>query len=98
MTIAQDFTVSPACLSRHALLPVSGAPGPACTGPETNQASHRRRDAVAADRDGGRFERAVLLLVGSGDEDFGAGLEFALVGRHVGHDGRVWHDHDLLLS
>jgi hypothetical protein len=25
---------------------------------------HRWRDAVAADRDGGRFERAVLLLVG----------------------------------
>jgi hypothetical protein len=35
---------------------------------------HRRRDAVAADRDGGRFERAVLLLVGGGDEDFDAGL------------------------
>src|SRR5262249_14797345 len=61
------------------------------------QASHRRRDADAADRDGGRFERAVLSLVGGGDEDFGAGLEFALVRRHIGHDGCVRYDYDLLL-
>jgi hypothetical protein len=38
------------------------------------QTSHRRGDAVAADRDGGRFERAILFLVGGGDEVFGAGL------------------------
>jgi hypothetical protein len=37
---------------------------------ETIQASHRGRDSVAADRDGGRFERAILLLVGGGNEDF----------------------------
>jgi hypothetical protein len=53
------------------------------------QALHRRCDALAADRDGGRFKRAVLLLVGGGDEDLGARLEFALVARHVGHNGRV---------
>ncbi len=40
--------------------------------------SHRRREAVAADRDGGGFERAVLLLVGAGDENLGAGLELVL--------------------
>jgi hypothetical protein len=38
------------------------------------------------------------FFIGGGDEDFGAGLEFPLVSRHVGHDGRVRRNHDLLLS
>src|SRR5947207_2029534 len=65
--------------------------------PETSDVSHRRSNAVAADGDGRRFERPVLLLIG-GSENFGARPEFALVGRHKGHDGRVLRDHDLLLS
>src|SRR5262249_20601681 len=57
---------------------------------------HGRRDAVAADRDGGGFERAVVLLVGGSDEDLRARLEFALVTGDVGHDHRLRRDHDLL--
>src|SRR6516164_7899334 len=60
--------------------------------------SHGRRDAVAADRDGGGFERAVILLVGGSDEDLRAGLELALVTGDVGHDHRLRRDHDLLFS
>src|SRR6266436_730070 len=60
--------------------------------------SHGRRDAVAADRDGGGFERAVILLVGGSDEDLRAGLELALVTGDVGHDHRLRHDDDLLFS
>src|SRR6266446_29173 len=60
--------------------------------------SHGRRDAIAADRDGGGFERAVVLLVGGGDEDLRAGLELALVTGDVGHDHRLRHDDDLLFS
>src|SRR5262245_61295078 len=60
--------------------------------------SHGRRDAVAADRNRGRLERAVVLLVGGSDEDLRAGLEFALVTGDVGHDHRLWHDDDLLFS
>src|SRR5215831_10316087 len=60
--------------------------------------SHGRRDAVAADRDGGGFQRAVVLLVGGSDEDLRAGLEFALVPGDVSHDHRLRHDHDLLFS
>src|SRR5262245_48047012 len=59
---------------------------------------HGRRDAVAADRNRGRLERAVVLLVGGGDEDLRAGLEFALVTGDVSHDHRLRHDHDLLFS
>src|SRR6516164_6947980 len=59
-------------------------------------ALHGRRDAVAADCDGGGFERAVVLLVGGSDEDLRAGLELALVTGDVGHDHRLRHDHDLL--
>src|SRR5262249_36392847 len=58
--------------------------------------SHGRRNAVAADRDGGGFERAVVLLVGGSDEDLRAGLELALVTGDVGHDHRLRHDDDLL--
>src|SRR5262249_56970344 len=50
--------------------------------------SHGRRDAVAADRDGGSFERAVVLLVGGGDEYLRAGPELALVTGDVGHAHR----------
>src|SRR6516164_11139806 len=60
--------------------------------------SHRRRDAVAADRDGGGFERAVVLLVGGSDEDLRAGLELVLVTGDVGHDHRLRRDDDLLFS
>src|SRR5215510_8891195 len=60
--------------------------------------SHGRRDAVAADRNRGRLERAVVLLVGGGDEDLRAGLEFALVTGDVSHDHSLRHDHDLLFS
>src|SRR5215472_4330703 len=59
---------------------------------------HGRRDAVAANRDGGGFERAVVLLVGGGDEDLRAGLELALVTGDVGHDHRLRRDDDLLFS
>src|SRR5712691_9862501 len=52
----------------------------------TRLRSHRRRDAVAADRDGGGFQRAVVLLLGSGDEDLGARLELVLGPGNVGHD------------
>src|SRR5262252_2321341 len=58
--------------------------------------SHGRRNAVAADRDGGGFERAVVLLVGGSDEDLRAGLELALVTGDVGHDHRLRHNDDLL--
>src|SRR6516162_4879622 len=60
--------------------------------------SHGRRDAVAADRDGGGFERAVVLLVGGSDEDLRAGLDLVLVTGDVGHDHRLRRDDDLLFS
>src|SRR5262249_31753598 len=60
--------------------------------------SHGRRDAVAADRNGGGFEGAVVLLVGGSDEDLRAGLELALVTGDVGHDHRLRRDDDLLFS
>src|SRR2546421_373626 len=59
-------------------------------------ASHRRGDAVAADRDGGGFERAVVLLLGSGDEDLGARLELVLAAGDVGDDHGLGRDDDLL--
>src|SRR5262249_53597564 len=68
-------------------------------GPETLCVmSHRRRDAVAAHIDGGRFERAVLLLVGGADEDLGAWFELALVAGNERHDHRLGHDDDLLVA
>src|SRR6516225_7973952 len=66
--------------------------------PRGSPHSHGRRDAVAADRDGGSFERAVVLLVGGSDEDLRAGLELALVTGDVGHDHRVRREDDLLFS
>src|SRR5262245_24378520 len=60
--------------------------------------SHGRRNAVAADRDGGGFERAVILLVGGSDEDLRAGLELGLVTGDVGHNHRLRRDDDLLFS
>src|SRR4029078_9455048 len=60
--------------------------------------SHRRRDAIPADRDRGGIERAVVLLVCGADEDLGSRLELALVAGNVGDYHRLGYDHDLLLS
>src|SRR5262249_54926010 len=57
-------------------------------------ASHRRGEAVTADRDRGGFEGAVVLLGGAGDEDLGARLELVLAAGDVGHDHGVGRDHD----
>src|SRR5262249_40520688 len=59
-------------------------------------ASHRRGEAVAADRDGGGFEGAVVLLGGAGDEDLGSGLELVLIAGDIGDDHRLGRDDDLL--
>src|SRR5215467_5023067 len=58
--------------------------------------SHRRGDAVAADRDCGGLERAVVLLLGGGDEDLGARLELVLAAGNVGDDHGLGRDVDLL--
>src|SRR5262245_1246998 len=58
--------------------------------------SHRRRETIAADRNRGRLERAVVLLVRAGNEDLGAGLELALVAGNVGHDHRLRRHDDFL--
>src|ERR1700722_3045286 len=64
---------------------------------ETTPTSHRRRQAVAADADAGRFERAVRQLLHEGD-DLGAGLQLGFVGRNIGHNRAIRRDHDFLLT
>src|SRR5215470_19251316 len=83
-------------------VPHAAPEGAACAIPRMSlpvrrrAASHRRGDAIAANRDRRGLERAVFLLVGAGDEDLGAGLELVLAAGDVGHDHGLGHDHDLL--
>src|SRR5215216_5820442 len=60
--------------------------------------SHRRGDAVAADIDAGRFQRAVVLLHRAEDDDLGARLQFGLVAGDEGDDRRTLRHQDLLLA
>jgi hypothetical protein len=63
-----------------------------------NERSHRRIDAVAADRDVRRIERAIGFLRGGGDEDVLAGFEIGRRRRDKCHDRDVRRYYDCLLS
>src|ERR1700675_4281719 len=63
----------------------------------TALASHRRRQAVAADADAVGLERTVRQLLHEGDH-LGAGLEVRLVGGDVGDDRCLRRNQDFLLA
>src|ERR1700712_5659296 len=60
--------------------------------------SHRRRDAVAADVDAVRFQRAVILFHRAEDDDLGAGLQFGLLAGDEGDDRGARRHHHFLLA
>src|SRR5258705_7134105 len=61
-------------------------------------ASHRRRDAVAADIDAGGLQRAVFLFAGAEDDDFRARLQLGFIAGDEGDDRRVRRHDDFLFA
>src|SRR5207244_10372882 len=60
--------------------------------------SHRRRNSVAADVGVVGFERAVVLLHRTEDDDLGTRLQFGLVAGNEGDDRRIRRHHDFLFT
>src|SRR5258708_34218014 len=64
----------------------------------SQESSHRRRDAVAADIDPIGVHRAVVFLHGAEDDDPCACFQFGLVARDECHDRRARRHHDFLFA
>src|SRR3954451_15761125 len=62
------------------------------------KSSHRRREPIAAHRNGGRFVQALFLLTRGRNEHLGSRRELAPLTAHIGDDHCFRRDDDLLFS